>query len=159
METGDYPFLLAINNNNSDIINTLIKYADKNNIKLNFKSKDRNNGECLAWWALINLNPEIARILINYANKNKINLNVMGRDISEFKDDQGLLKIDISELIKYYEETRNLKYFTNYSNIFDDIEDINENVKGTLYEAMNDTTSSVKLLLDNVTFLDINETN
>jgi len=48
-ENGDYPLYWAYENNNIEMLELLIDYADKNNIILYINEKDENGNNPLYW--------------------------------------------------------------------------------------------------------------
>jgi len=66
-----YPLLLSIINNNIEMINLFIDYADNNNIIL-IMNKKINNDDYPVNCATINNNVKMLNILIEYANKHHI---------------------------------------------------------------------------------------
>jgi len=68
-----YPFLVATNKNNIEIIQLLIEYANKNNIVLEL-NKESKNGDNPIFWAIDRNNPEMFELLAEYSVK-KTNQN------------------------------------------------------------------------------------
>jgi len=74
---GDfYPLLLACENNNIEMVQLLIDYANKINIILELNKKD-SNGNYPLLWACNNNNIEMVQLIIDYANENNIVLEML----------------------------------------------------------------------------------
>jgi len=80
-KNGDFPLLYAINNNNVDMVELLIDYANENNIILELNTKNRNGDYPLLlsmYWCKF----KIVKLLMDYANNHSIilELNEKNRD-------------------------------------------------------------------------------
>jgi len=80
-EDGRYPFYCAVINDNIDMIQLIINYANQHKIQLNIKDKGRNG-----WYpfliAVYKNNIAMARIIIDYANQHNIELNINDKDLN-----------------------------------------------------------------------------
>ena len=79
----NFPLCYTIINNNIDMTQLLIDYANKNNIILNIY-KEKNNKDFPFLIATSNNDVGMVKLLINYANKNNIILNINNKNISNF---------------------------------------------------------------------------
>ena len=103
-ENGDYPLLWACYNENIEMINLLIDYANKNNIILKLNGK-QNKENYPFHWACWNNNIEIIFLLIDYANKNNLILEFNESDY----ENNSKIKNETIEIIKNYRNEKELE--------------------------------------------------
>eukprot|EP00833_Pecoramyces_ruminatium_P005835 jgi/Orpsp1_1/1179867/evm.model.c7180000071120.1 len=60
---GDYPLLRAVQNNNLEMINLLMDYANRNHIRLNIEDKNKN-GVSPIFWAIRHKKFEILKLML-----------------------------------------------------------------------------------------------
>ncbi|OUM68004.1 hypothetical protein PIROE2DRAFT_58395 [Piromyces sp. E2] len=108
---GNYPLLMAVKKNNLEIVNLIMKYANQHKIILELNENDINGNYPLLT-AIVRNNSEMVHRLVGYANQNNIQIKFMESDLN-------------NEVIRYY------------SNIYQDLSNINTEIIDILYQNRN----------------------
>ena len=79
---GNFPLLKAIENNNTENVKILMKYANKNKIILNINDKNKQKLYLLVI-ANINNNYDIIKLLVEYSNDHRMELNISKKNCDD----------------------------------------------------------------------------
>jgi len=139
---GNNPFLLAVKENNEEILNSLIEYGEKTKLVIDI-NKLNNFKDSSLFWAIYNNNINIVQKLINYADNHGIVLNI------NQKNEEGeypLLQVIIngnSKILSLIFE------YAEQHNIILNIDDQNQNGNYPLLNAIdNEDIKTIKMLFD-----------
>jgi len=161
-ETGEYPLMKAIINNNITIVKLLIEYAYKNNFNLNLFLNVKNSfGETPLSKAINNKNIEIVELLLGYIVKNNIILNLNAKNnygfhlilFAYYKNDIYMTTLKIYMVVLYFcVISNNIQLLLKYPQINNLILELNK--KNSLLSAIKNVIEYAK---ENNINLNVNE--
>jgi len=141
---GSYPLLEAIYNDNIEILNVLVDYANRNNIILELNEKDLEFGEYPLLLAVNNNNVPMVKLILDYAHQHHINLIFNEKD-NNFGD-YPLLAATYRENMDII---RLLIDYAIHHNIIVELNEKNKDGNNPFLKAVNkNSTEIVKLLID-----------